>query len=152
MRGNPKKVLPALARTRSIPAHAGQPVCRKARIDHAEVYPRACGATMRWQRGERGVEGLSPRMRGNRTPMSANPTFRRSIPAHAGQPAADSSPGISFWVYPRACGATASNTAKKSARRGLSPRMRGNLAPESKPTVVAGSIPAHAGQPNRARS
>ena len=50
-------------------------------------------------------------------------------------------------VYPRACGETFLQDCKMWAQMGLSPRMRGNLAPNGNRIVFLRSIPAHAGKP-----
>ena len=50
-------------------------------------------------------------------------------------------------VYPRACGATASNYRAHTQAGGLSPRMRGNRTAVFRRVPFLGSIPAHAGQP-----
>ena len=71
------------------------------------VYPRACGGTVRVRVVHHAVQGLSPRVRGNR--HCRRSTIRPnagSIPARAGEPTIRSSP----------------NTPSQ----GLSPRVRGN--------------------------
>ena len=52
-------------------------------------------------------------------------------------------------VYPRVCGGTVRCGAAGAAYRGLSPRVRGNLAKEDIPGVNSRSIPACAGEPRR---
>ena len=71
----------------SIPAHAGEPPSRVHVIDHGGVYPRARGGAG-WviERFRKGA-GLSPRTRGSPAGDPTRPTNRRSIPAHAGEPA-----------------------------------------------------------------
>ena len=51
------------------------------------------------------------------------------------------------WVYPRACGGTASAAVSGSRTQGLSPRVRGNHHDEAENNVLMGSIPARAGEP-----
>ena len=70
-----------------------------------------------------------------------------SIPAHAGQPAADHDREQCRGVYPRACGATKRGLRRPLSQKGLSPRMRGNQAAILARAGPGGSIPAHAGQP-----
>ncbi len=52
-------------------------------------------------------------------------------------------------VYPRVCGGTLRAACSDPIRRGLSPRVRGNLRSPVRPPLRAGSIPACAGEPVR---
>ncbi len=113
--------------TRSIPAHAGKPPRRSGQARRGRVYPRPCGETNIQRDVPIGGGGLSPPMRGNRRATAPGRWWRRSIPAHAGKPAARSWPAPGARVYPRPCGETR-----------ILPR--GHLRPR-------GSIPAHAGKP-----
>ena len=71
-----------------------------------------------------------------------------SIPACAGEPTwIEICNGIET-VYPRVCGGTRLWQAWQSAARGLSPRVRGNLALEFNGVAGQGSIPACAGEPS----
>ena len=92
------------------------------------VYPRACGGT-EW--------GL----------LACNEAFFGSIPAHAGEPGVFPHPVRRQWVYPRACGGTRGRVPPGPLDKGLSPRMRGNRAIVGQGIILAGSIPAHAGEP-----
>ena len=132
---------------RSIPAHAGQPPELARRLPWSKVYPRACGATRRRNGMCRCSPGLSPRMRGNRYVERRRGHQGRSIPAHAGQPSRPGYRTATETVYPRACGATENCGRMHSAPHGLSPRMRGNRPQSRSRPRSAGSIPAHAGQP-----
>ena len=49
-----------------------------------------------------------------------------SIPARAGEPASGYRAGYTAEVYPRACGGTIEALSGDGARKGLSPRVRGN--------------------------
>ena len=89
-------------------------------------------------------------MRGNRIGLAGPDTFSRSIPAHAGEPAARASASTSVGVYPRACGGTAQTCAGGHPDQGLSPRMRGNRLANARGAGELGSIPAHAGEPGAA--
>ena len=71
---------------RSIPACAGEPTTTATPMPIAKVYPRVCGGTLPTPREEIRVEGLSPRVRGNRRVRDANGGQFRSIPACAGEP------------------------------------------------------------------
>ena len=55
---------------RDRPAHAGEPVFDAAALGRDEVYPRACGGTLRSRASSLPERGLSPRMRGNPNGMS----------------------------------------------------------------------------------
>ena len=131
----------------SIPAHAGEPVGPPSGGGPAWVYPRACGGTRSAPRRSASRRGLSPRMRGNRHEGSRTDGVSGSIPAHAGEPSRRSMQYDVTWVYPRACGGTADALFALIARRGLSPRMRGNRNTGGALASLPGSIPAHAGEP-----
>ena len=72
--------------------------------------------------------GLSPRVRGNR--LLPNPLWsrRRSIPAGAGEPSVPAMVRSITAVYPRGCGGTFEVEGGLIETKGLSPRVRGNLA------------------------
>ena len=74
------------AAQRSIPACAGEPVSRVEGGGFAGVYPRLCGGTLGSEVGRTLQQGLSPPVRGNRSPARGLPGCRRSIPACAGEP------------------------------------------------------------------
>ena len=71
---------------RSIPAPAGEPLCRAAQPPAVEVYPRACGGTLPTLRSYPLCRGLSPRLRGNPRTDSLGLSTKGSIPAPAGEP------------------------------------------------------------------
>ena len=50
------------------------------------VYPRACGGTFAVKVSHALVDGLSPRLRGNRPQVIGIAAVNRSIPAPAGEP------------------------------------------------------------------
>ena len=86
VRGNQRGDGQVLSELRSIPACAGEPVVGSSPTSSGKVYPRVCGGTneTRWARQRR--EGLSPRVRGNPTPIGSHFRMARSIPACAGEP------------------------------------------------------------------
>ena len=147
VRGNPiirplKLVIP-----RSIPASAGEP--RTMLLSHRRswVYPRECGGTCRRGLRTPAVGGLSPRVRGNRTPARDSIPGTRSIPASAGEPKQSHGVRRRTKVYPRECGGTIIRGRQRAPGEGLSPRVRGN---RRSPATMAGlkrSIPASAGEP-----
>ena len=115
-----------------------------------QVYPRVCGGTAcastPWPFGW----GLSPRVRGNpRDPVGSGGDCG-SIPACAGEPRTRCRTLGRGGVYPRVCGGTLVNRAVPSTTRGLSPRVRGNRQVSEQNGPYQRSIPACAGEPNRA--
>ena len=147
VRGNRQLFSQCLRAHGSIPACAGQPLCRTARWTCWPVYPRVCGATPGRPRTARSLGGLSPRVRGNLFPRSLFHVRYRSIPACAGQPILYPRRCFRSTVYPRVCGATPPPPPGSSAGDGLSPRVRGNRGCRTAPAGAGGSIPACAGQP-----
>ena len=98
------------------------------------------------------VEGLSPRMRGNRRRGWRACPISGSIPAHAGKPHLGCDVCPPPRVYPRACGETIASKSARANFPGLSPRMRGNPQPCFASITRHGSIPAHAGKPLNPRT
>ena len=119
----------------------------------------------------RSVDGLSPRLRGNRwrqkrgircagsIPAPAGepsavairpgePSGGRSIPAPAGEPHRPPAPCCPPQVYPRACGGTPVRRQERRVAVGLSPRLRGNPRQIEHRDRGGGSIPAPAGEPS----
>ena len=136
------------ARAGPIPACAGQPgnVCTCAKQWRA--YPRVCGATVRRVSWCQPAWGLSPRVRGNPCCGLYQALGVGPIPACAGQPWQSWSVYCAPRAYPRVCGATGCWYSIRSVDRGLSPRVRGNLAQLMQRGGVVGPIPACAGQPS----
>ena len=110
----------------SIPARAGEPCGQPRAFSPPRVYPRACGGTPALSLWRRGINGLSPRVRGNRRQVHVVAVAGRSIPARAGEPASSAKPDPPPSVYPRACGGTRYSIDKMGRDAGLSPRVRGN--------------------------
>ena len=112
----------------SIPAYAGEPPSIFSPVGRNTVYPRVCGGTFSYSTRRRMTIGLSPRMRGNPLRLGRSRQPGRSIPAYAGEPVVMAAVISFLRVYPRVCGGTSRRCIKGSMGRGLSPRMRGNLA------------------------
>ena len=91
--------------------------------------------------------GLSPRVRGNRSVGPFSLARRRSIPACAGEPSPNLPSSRSREVYPRVCGGTNEPQPRADYRRGLSPRVRGNPLTIVFSSPFCRSIPACAGEP-----
>ena len=113
----------------------------------SRVYPRVCGGTSQYEKAHRCGDGLSPRVRGNPAGRAGVQGPSGSIPACAGEPRAPDPAPSASGVYPRVCGGTPSRETALVERWGLSPRVRGNRAGAVAVHVVAGSIPACAGEP-----
>ena len=77
--------------------------------------------------------------------------YRRSIPACAGEPGQGGRGGCWDGVYPRVCGGTCCRRQNPFPNPGLSPRVRGNPKWETIGVLLAGSIPACAGEPSGRR-
>ena len=132
---------------RSIPACAGEPVGEFGDEGSSEVYPRVCGGTDGRAQNVRGLEGLSPRVRGNPGHRRRGRPSAGSIPACAGEPAGYIAKYMTKEVYPRVCGGTCERCGERIRRKGLSPRVRGNRGVVCDPCLPSGSIPACAGEP-----
>ena len=106
VRGNPVALTAPVESRRSIPACAGEPPGILPAIGRRQVYPRVCGGTFTAMGDTLTGLGLSPRVRGNRSPLRPSRPRRRSIPACAGEPGtARFCPDLGE-VYPRVCGGT----------------------------------------------
>ena len=111
----------------SIPACAGEPAGGPGRAALRGVYPRVCGGTQQRTLCRRRMGGLSPRVRGNRLALCQAAGWCGSIPACAGEPSGGGAVPSGGGVYPRVCGGTHPAAWHTIRRRGLSPRVRGNL-------------------------
>ena len=131
----------------SIPACAGEPPERGAGSRMVAVYPRVCGGTAAAMTLPLGVEGLSPRVRGNHHSRTAPPDAGGSIPACAGEPMGGGIMAGQGRVYPRVCGGTRWTHRTRGGGRGLSPRVRGNRGETAPAARRRRSIPACAGEP-----
>ena len=128
VRGNHLQDRLVLGADGSIPACAGEPSGSPCCTAAAWVYPRVCGGTFRaksiwWQ-----DTGLSPRVRGNRSPNPPGIQPDGSIPACAGEPVLRPLAARRPRVYPRVCGGTDRSLTATWDDAGLSPRVRGNPA------------------------
>ena len=110
----------------TIPACAGEPVGVCLCPCLAGDYPRVCGGTVVADALRREKDGLSPRVRGNPRQPTGHGGCPGTIPACAGEPVATLQRGDTMRDYPRVCGGTSSQTGRRRAPGGLSPRVRGN--------------------------
>ena len=146
-RGNHAPLPARLDKRRSIPAHAGEPKPGPGRLHIERVYPRPRGGTAQNRSSSNSLTGLSPPTRGNLRPGYPDGISRRSIPAHAGEPASTSDALPAPGVYPRPRGGTPREHRLQDPPRGLSPPTRGNPPAVDDLVQRPGSIPAHAGEP-----
>ncbi len=86
VRGNHLRLSEAFPAWGSIPACAGEPAIVKAFDLTKPVYPRVCGGTHPLRPGPLAIQGLSPRVRGNRACVHCAGRGEGSIPACAGEP------------------------------------------------------------------
>ena len=93
------------------------------------------------------MEGLSPRVRGNRVDRGRRCVRQGSIPACAGEPQRQSLVCQRLGVYPRVCGGTPQHIGVVTFTPGLSPRVRGNHKYDGYAILDQRSIPACAGEP-----
>ena len=147
VRGNQGQRLDAPADRGSIPACAGEPGIPMPPATRKQVYPRVCGGTPTIAPSRCGSSGLSPRVRGNRLPGGNPCPWAGSIPACAGEPVPARHSRDPDTVYPRVCGGTAESCPVPRARKGLSPRVRGNQVEWTPAGYECRSIPACAGEP-----
>ena len=131
VRGNPALSGPFVPSVRSIPACAGEPPSLDAGLGGRRVYPRVCGGTLVARTRACTLLGLSPRVRGNPLNTLETNAEARSIPACAGEPAAEPCQARSPKVYPRVCGGTVFSNPDIDRESGLSPRVRGNRSTAS---------------------
>ena len=147
VRGNRPAAGAGVLRLRSIPACAGEPPSATNWHSSLQVYPRVCGGTTPPDTSSKAIEGLSPRVRGNRASSRLCSTGLRSIPACAGEPGQLPLVLNRAEVYPRVCGGTVARRREQGSGRGLSPRVRGNPDVYIIAVHIGRSIPACAGEP-----
>ena len=152
VRGSHRASVATEAVRRSIPAGAGKPAGRWRGGSGSWVYPRRCGEAISSPLPANSFKGLSPQVRGSRRLPAAPRRARGSIPAGAAKPRCRRNRPSSCRVYPRRCGEAAVPYAAPASHPGLSPQVRGSLAVSSAVRTRAGSIPAGAGKPARART
>ena len=146
-RGSHAAEVLAVARRRSIPAHAGQPTVMGLLMVFAPVHPRSRGAASRPRRSPTRRRGPSPLTRGSHRQVLLTHAVLRSIPAHAGQPIPPEKLSARGRVHPRSRGAAAAVKTTSASTSGPSPLTRGSRGDFGGSTEDRGSIPAHAGQP-----
>ena len=111
------------------------------------AYPRGRGGTRVTGPPAAPGRGLSPRARGNRTPITFDRRTGGPIPAGAGEPRRFRGASSCGGAYPRGRGGTRWSLLLFSALLGLSPRARGNRSDGAGRFDKLGPIPAGAGEP-----
>ena len=104
LRGNRPAPDTAITSNGSIPALTGKPWGCGREGRRGEVYPRAYGETLEFERTLTVEEGLSPRLRGNLNISVALCVTKGSIPALTGKPCESAKDAEFVEVYPRAYG------------------------------------------------
>ena len=127
VRGNRPQSRAACSWRRSIPACTGEPLTPCLVGDQAKVYPRVYGGTSSLVAQVTGLVGLSPRVRGNQPTPDPEKILARSIPACTGEPPIQCDISGNQAVYPRVYGGTPLFANYCKQKKGLSPRVRGNL-------------------------
>ena len=147
-RGRGKRVVgaPVAPQPGSIPAWAGETVCRCRYAARPGVYPRVGGGNAIPTDSETPRAGLSPRGRGKLCCQRCPRRERRSIPAWAGETMPNRSRQRPLGVYPRVGGGNGISLAQYAFPSGLSPRGRGKLCARLDACRLTRSIPAWAGE------
>ena len=131
---------------RSIPAGAGETVCRYAECGAKEVDPRGCGGdSHRTYPASRAV-GRSPRVRGRLVARITEDGGYGSIPAGAGETGRAARHEEHPWVDPRGCGGDETWANDSRLKWGRSPRVRGRRGAGHVHRNAGRSIPAGAGE------
>ena len=132
--------------SRIIPARAGQTGMTRLGRASMSDHPRACGANPPTVLCSGALPGSSPRVRGKRQLVRDRESYRRIIPARAGQT-------LTAWTgrrqptdHPRACGANMPCRMIGIRHHGSSPRVRGKPFTHRQNCCGGRIIPARAGQ------
>ena len=118
-----------------------------ARHRHTRAYPRSRGGTLICWLRYKAFGGLSPLARGNPGGAINAGTGVGPIPARAGEPLLPAPPIAPLRAYPRSRGGTIRAPYSVPPNLGLSPLARGNLVSAAALQILAGPIPARAGEP-----
>ncbi len=147
LRGNRGSISLNATKSGAIPAVAGEPCLTVRFYALTRGYPRGCGGTALPKLFQKLSPGLSPRLRGNHIRPRRHILLEGAIPAVAGEPAINRGRCPPPGGYPRGCGGTVSDAVMGTIRKGLSPRLRGNLTHPAAASARCGAIPAVAGEP-----
>ena len=112
---------------RFIPACAGNSRCRQSAFQTATVHPRVCGEQQDHPLQVVCVNGSSPRVRGTDISVDIRLSFRRFIPACAGNRLRAENERLRAAVHPRVCGEQREARSLSPPPVGSSPRVRGTV-------------------------
>ncbi len=168
VRGSPRRGVHRRSFEGSIPACAGEPGRRIARVTISAVHPRVCGGASNDPTVVRSWWGPSPRVRGSLARASCLVLSIRSIPACAGEPPPEghmSGPSPRVRGSPRrvghrvgrrgsipACAGEPQSCAGCAWPASVHPRVRGSPDHDRLLALPARSIPACAGEPEAMRA
>ena len=149
-RGSLPRDPPPTPNSRSIPAWAGEPCGTGVARWCTRVHPRVGGGAPYTPSSLYLPLGPSPRGRGSPASTPQRTSYQRSIPAWAGEPRV-----LDVWrqvaaVHPRVGGGAMLRVDAAENLMGPSPRGRGSRLLERPAISLAGSIPAWAGEPQKA--
>ena len=134
-----------------IPALAGNTPRQRDRTGTRWDHPRACGEHWAELDALGLTWGSSPRLRGTRVVAFARGHLDGIIPALAGNTNPPHSNACAERDHPRACGEHLSGVWFTPLMMGSSPRLRGTLTASQGLWLMAGIIPALAGNTRRGR-
>ena len=110
---------------RFIPACAGNACCRNAAQITVTVHPRMRGERLKQRSSKNRPRGSSPHARGTRSPVGEECSYRRFIPACAGNAGEQLAFGRGVAVHPRMRGERSHSARPTAAADGSSPHARG---------------------------
>ena len=110
------------------------------------MHPRACGGNECGPPTGKGRTGASPRLRGKLLTDPGATLGFGCIPAPAGETPGPSTTPSGPSVHPRACGGNLQSATSAYGTMGASPRLRGKPSALGGRIVLAGCIPAPAGE------
>ena len=128
-----------------IPAYAGNTLCSTCKLSCWKDHPRVCGEHSRDRLISMMSSGSSPRMRGTLAARCHVAVLAGIIPAYAGNTWYGCRSGYSVRDHPRVCGEHWKWTPLPLRQFGSSPRMRGTQHDVHFIVIIAGIIPAYAG-------
>ena len=145
MRGTPDFRLGCRIAGRIIPAYAGNTLGHDGYCFPGRDHPRVCGEHIRSRCSRNVILGSSPRMRGTPKQQQVSGRVSGIIPAYAGNTSRTTRTAHGSRDHPRVCGEHGNLWDGAHYGAGSSPRMRGTLVTCPSEWVMAGIIPAYAG-------
>ena len=146
VRGKPASRTDRPTRLGLIPACAGKTHAMSRTRRSGSAHPRVCGENSVRATTRQDYRGSSPRVRGKRWSGTSDPPGARLIPACAGKTPRPGPRARRGAAHPRVCGENRDDWARRSARSGSSPRVRGKHLRTGPRRLLVGLIPACAGK------